>query len=184
MQQGAGFAVTGNSSRPESFSSSDNSAKHNHTGGGGDTTLRSSKRCSTSRQPIVHDEHFCAICSKPIKYLGVYTAHMKEQCHLRIFENPCGMGYICRFCPCSTFEDVNSIIRHLWDNHSLNVENLVFHEHCADCYWQKSFSMIDGPANAAFDVFQCSTEFEDSGGQQSISEHWDHASGQSERTGN
>jgi hypothetical protein len=44
--------------------------------------------------------------------------------------------------------------------------------------------MIDGPANAAFDLFQCSTEFEDSGGQQSISEHWDHASGQSERTGN
>jgi hypothetical protein len=170
MQQDTVFVAAGTAASLGPPPTSDKSSIHIHSGHACDKSLRSRNKVFTARQPIVHDQHFCAFCSKPFKYSGSYTEHMKDQCHLRLIKSPVGLGYICRFCTCTSFEDVDTVIRHLWDNHSLDIENLVFHEHCADCYLRNCVFDIQGSANAAFDTVQENSRKDDGGGRENINE--------------
>jgi hypothetical protein len=80
---------------------------------------------------------------------------MKEQCHLRMLKDPFGLGYICRFCFCKTFEDIDTVIRHLWDNHSLDVH----------CDLRNSIFNVQAAVDETFGAGQDVSGNKDGGGQ-------------------
>jgi hypothetical protein len=163
-------------------STSNSPSKHSPPGGEDNLNPMLRENNSNGKKATTYEQRFCGFCSKPFRYRGSYSEHMKEQCHLRLLKSPFDREYICRFCPCPSFEDVDSVICHLWDNHSLDVGNLTFYEHCTDCYWRNSFFDIPGQANAAFDSIQGTGEIQDND-HRTISKVWNDTCGKTEYMG-
>jgi hypothetical protein len=82
-----------------------------------------------------------------------------------MLKDPFGLGYICRFCFCKTFEDIDTVIRHLWDNHSLDVGNLVFHDCCVHCDLRNSIFNVQAAVDETFGAGQDVSGNKDGGGQ-------------------